>query len=175
MDPIELCVLPSDALLRRHADRGAYTDCYATDMAGVVSQLQYIDAFYTTWVFKLERAILRLAVSKPSSDAQARQLAQGEIGAFAAWTVEDRNERQLLMSDYLGRTRSWLMTTPLVDAAGSQTGTRIYFGSAVVPTPASVQRGRPQMGFVFRALLGFHRLYSRILLGAARSRLSDGR
>jgi hypothetical protein len=29
------------------------------------------------------------------------------------------------------------------------------------------------LGFGFRALLGFHRLYSRLLLGAARARIVD--
>ena len=57
------------------------------------------------------------------------------------------------------------------DAAEAPGATRLYFGSAVVPVRDRVS-GQPRMGFVFQALLGFHKLYSRVLLGAARSRLA---
>jgi hypothetical protein len=50
-------------------------------------------------------------------------------------------------------------------------GTRLYFGSAVVPVH-SLKRGRTSLGPVFTALLGFHKLYSRVLLRAAERRLS---
>ncbi len=72
-------------------------------------------AFYTTWIFKLERAILKWAVSRASTDLDAKRLAEGEIDRFSAWSVEDRNDNQLLMSDFQGRTRSWLMTLPAGD------------------------------------------------------------
>ncbi len=65
--------------------------------------------FYTTLLFKLERFILKWTVSKSSTDAQARQLSDGEIEQFAAWHVEGRNENEILMCDFGGRTRSWLM------------------------------------------------------------------
>jgi hypothetical protein len=172
MNAITPCALPPDALLQRYAQMpGAYTDCYATTLPTAVSQTQYLEAFYTSRVFKLERAILRLVLSKPSNDAQAQQLAQGSINSFAVWKVEDRNAQQLLMRDYQGSTGSWLMTAPQLDATGKPTGTKLYFGSAVVPTRASVQQGKPQMGAVFRLLLGFHKLYTRILLRAACARL----
>src|SRR5688572_23673048 len=125
---IVACDLPPDALLRRYRDTGAYTDCYAIEVPGDVSHADYVEAFYTTWVFKLERALLAVFVAKPSTDAQARALAQGEADAFAAWRVEDRATDQLLMCDYRDRTRSWLMRTALPDGS-----TRLYFGSAVVP------------------------------------------
>ena len=48
--------------------------------------------------------------------------------------------------------------------------TRLYFGSAVVARTAD--DGHPRLGFSFRALLGFHRRYSRALLAAARTRLT---
>ena len=69
-------------------------------------------AFYTTWLFRLERWILRLAVARPSTDEEAHQLARGEREAFAAWSVEARAPDQLLMCDFTGRTRSWLMVVP---------------------------------------------------------------
>lgn len=85
---------------------------------------------------------------------------------FAAWSVEARAPDPVLLCDFQGRTRSWLMT---VSAADNQ-ATRLYFGSAVVPT-VDRRTGEARMGIVFRALLGFHVRYSRILLRAASNRL----
>jgi hypothetical protein len=158
------CELPRDALLSAYVAKGAYTDCYVTEIAAEAGFADYVEAFYTTAPFKLERLLLRLLVAKPSSDADARQLASGEADAFAAWTVEARAADQLLVCDFLSRTRSWLMISP-IEAGGA----RLYFGSAVVPVGMGSGKGR--LGFPFHALLGFHHLYSRILLGAARSRV----
>lgn len=160
--------LPPDALLRKYHETGAYTDCYATEIAGCVAHAAYVEAFYTTWIFKLERLLLKWLVSKPSTDDEARRLARGELDAFAAWTVEGRAPDQLLLADFMGRTKSWLMIEPL-DA----TRTRLYFGSAVVKIRD--RTGRQRLGFSFSALLGFHKLYSRALLAAARSALQSPR
>ena len=157
--------LPQDALLRKYRDMGAYTDCYATDIATRVSYAEYVEAFYTTWVFKLERLLLKWLVARPSTDDEARRLSRGELDGFAAWTVEGRAPDQLLLADFMGRTKSWLMVAPL-----DTTRTRLYFGSAVVPVGGKA--GRPRLGFNFSALLGFHKLYSRVLLAAAKSRLA---
>ena len=170
--PVRPSAVPQHALLGRYAHGGAYTDCYFTEVAGSVSHAEYVEAFYTTAVFRLERALLAWLVSKPSSDAQARQLAAGELNAFAAWRVEERSVDQLLMCDFKGHTRSWLMVAP-VQSAGAPT-TRLYFGSAVVPIVDKAS-GQERLGFVFRALLGFHKLYSRVLLRAACSRLERSR
>jgi len=148
---IRSCELPSGALLRRYRVSRAYADCYVAEVAHPVSHAEFVEAFYTTAVFRLERLILRLLVSRPSTDAEARELARGERSSFAAWTVEGRTENQLLLRDLTGRTRSWLMVS----------GTRLYFGSAIT-----------SLGPMFRALLGFHKLYSRVLLWAAALRLS---
>ena len=163
--------LPIGALLGTYRDAGAYTDCYAADIPQSVSHAEYVEAFYTTWVFKLERWVLAMLVAKPSTDLQAQALASGEADAFAAWSVEARTDNQLLMCDFHRRTRSWLMSVPVDDAPA---GTRLYFGSAVVPV-THARSGRSAMGLVFRALLGFHKLYSRILLRAAISRLRQRR
>ena len=152
--------LPDASLLRACTGAGHYADCYAADLPHAVSHAQYVEAFYTTWLFKLERWILGWAVARPSTDAQARQLAAGTLDAFAAWSVEQRAPDQLLLRDMFGRTRSWLMVEPLPGG-----GTRLYFGSGV----GSRRDGRP--GGAFNLLLGFHKLYSRLLLGAARRRL----
>jgi hypothetical protein len=172
MSSIQACALPDQALLTRYARDGAYTDCYATDIARPVSHAEYVEAFYTGALFKLERLLLAWLVAKPSTDAQAKELASGLLDTFAAWDVEERSINQLLMCDFRGRTRSWLMVAP-ADSGGS-VFTRLYFGSAVVPTPDR-SSGRATLGFTFNALLGFHKLYSRALLSAARSRLAEPR
>ncbi len=168
MSPIQSCPLPPKALLARYADAGAYTDCYVAQVARSVSHAEYVETFYTGGLFKVERLLLRLFLSKPSTDAQARQLAAGEIGTFAAWRVEDRTPDQLLLCDIGGRTRSWLMVSPALHQPTQNT--LLYFGSAVVPR-VSRSTGKSGMGLPFQALLGFHKRYSRALLGSARSRL----
>ena len=169
LSSIQPCSLPGDALLNAYRTSGAYTDCYATDIDGSVSHQQFVTAFYTTPLFKLERVILKWAVSRPSTDTDAQQLAAGAVDTFAAWHVEKRSENQLLMCDLHGRTRSWLMVAPLKTDRGP--ATRLYFGSAVVPVK-SASTDTPTLGFGFRALLGFHKMYSKALLSAARSRLN---
>ena len=135
-----------------------------------MSHAEFVEAFYTGGLFKVERFLLRVFISKPSTDLQARQLAAGELNEFAAWRVEARAVDQLLMCAINGRTRSWLM----VSAAEVPGRTRLYFGSAVVTKVAAVNpsTGKSSMGFVFRARLGFHKLYSRALLSAAVKRLA---
>lgn len=145
--------LPPAALLQTYARSGDYTDCFATDIPLAITHAQFVEAFYTTWLFKLERVILRLALSRPSTDAEVRELAQGLRHGFAAWDVEERAPDQLLLRDIYCTTRSWLMTESL------GTGTRLYFGSAVVRQAMK----RPQ----FNMLMGFHKVYARALLGAA--------
>ena len=169
---VRSCPLPSEALLNRYAGSGGYADCYVTELPRAVTHPEFVEAFYTTAVFKLERLLLRLFVSRPSSDLQAGQLARGESDAFAAWSVEGRAPNQLLLSDYAGRTRSWLMVAR--SAGAGPAATQLYFGSAVVPASRS-RSGRAGMGPVFAALLGLHKVYSRVLLRAARSRLSRTR
>ena len=159
MSGIEPCDIPPSAFLRRYLDGRGYADCYRTDAGRPVTQAEFVRAFYTTRLFKLERLILRVFASRPSSDADAARLASGEAEQFAAWRVEARADDQLLLCDFTGRTRSWLMATPLPGGA-----TRLYFGSAVVAAEGAVP-GR--MGFPFDVLLRFHRLYSRLLLHAA--------
>ena len=159
--------LPAHALTNRYRLSGAYCDCYFAEVPRRVSLAGYVEAFYTTALFKLERWLLRIAVSRPSTDAEARALARGERDAFAAWTVEARAPDQLLLCDFTGHTRSWLMTAP-TEAPG---GTRLYFGSVVVPE-RNARTGESGMPAVHSRLLGFHKRYSRMLLSAAARRLA---
>lgn len=168
MTSIQPCPLPEEALLRKYLEGGSFTDCYAVNVPGTVSQAAYVAAFYTSGVFKVERRLLGWFASRPATDEQAHALGAGQIDTFSAWSVESRNANQLLLRDFQGRTRSWLMSSP-ADVNGAP-GTRLYFGSAVVPV-VNRRTGEAGMGVVFRALLGFHKIYSRVLLRAAVSRL----
>jgi len=170
MFSIEKCAVPTNAMLARYSADGTYTDCYTTEIPEQILFAGFVFAFYTTLLFKLERFILNWTVSKPSTDAQARQLADGHIEKFAAWHVEGRSENEILMCDFLGRTRSWLMVSPLNTV--DRPRTRLYFGSAVIPIRNS-KTGQSSLGFGVQALLGFHKIYSVLLLYFAKSRIID--
>tara|TARA_R110002096_G_scaffold97263_4_gene216700 strand:+ start:13282 stop:13782 length:501 start_codon:yes stop_codon:yes gene_type:complete len=156
--------LPEHALLQKYRESGDYTDCYRTKIESPVSHREFVKAFYTTWLFRLERFILKWLLSKPSSDDEVQRLVNAQQDKFAAWTVEARAENQLLMCDFRGRTRSWFMTARDGDA------TFLYFGSAVIRASTSAS-GEPELGKSISLLMGFHKLYSRALLSAARVRL----
>lgn len=162
--PIRKGELPAAALLRKYGQ--GYTDCYWIDLPQAVSQADYVQAFCTAGVFRIERKLLAWFVARPSTDAQARELAAGTRDSYAAWAVEARAPDQLLMRDFTGRTRLWLMSVADIE----QRMTRLYLGSAVTPVVAG-RDGKASMGFMFRALLGFHQLYSRILLRTAAARV----
>jgi len=145
--------LPPDALLVRYAaDPKCYTDCFVRDVPEDVQLADFVAAFYKTWLFRAERIVLQVLVRKPSTDAQADEVASGAREDFAAWTVEDRRGDQLLMCDMGEHTRSWLMVIP------HEGGTRLYFGSAVTDKDS----------MVMRVLLPLHRVYAKALLGAVR-------
>ena len=164
---------PTNALLvihrGRHPERwGGYHDCFRICVRGRVTLQQFVVAFYTSRLFRLERALLRVFLAIPSSDADADALARGTRNTFAAWYVGARTPTELLMCDRYERTRSWFRVG--LDGDGS---TELCFGSAVAG------RRRANASFVmspsFRALLGFHVLYSQLLLqAAARSLAAPG-
>jgi hypothetical protein len=162
-----------DALLNtyrggKHPERwGRYGDCFCATVSGSVTLSQFVFAFYTSPVFRIERVILRALAGTPSSDEQARAVAAGRGEAFAVWNVGARTEDQLLMCDRYGKTRSWFRVVPQ-----SSGGTVLQFGSAVAGRPA--ERDAVKMSGGFGLLLGFHRLYSRLLLAAARRRVMAG-
>lgn len=156
---------PPGSLLDRLAEkRGAFADAYTLRFPRAVSLSEFVEAFYTTRLFKVERALLSL-LGKPSSDAMARAVARGDGERLAAWTIEAREANELLMHEDSGATRSWFKVESA--AAGATT---LWFGSAVVPRRRG-PGGEARMGWGFHALLGFHRWYSRALLSAAARRL----
>ena len=52
----------------------------------------------------------------------------------------------------------------------SEADSRLLFGSAVVPK-VEKNTGKTEHGFIFKYLLGFHKLYSKLLLNAAKYKL----
>lgn len=165
MFSIRKCSVPANTLLSIYSIEGAYVDCYSTEVPAPVTFSEFIFAFYTTPLFKVERGILKRLASRPSTDIQAKQLADRTTDHFAAWSVERRTENELLMCDFHGRTRSWLMVNPMHTAGDPRT--QLYFGSAVVPR-RNPKNGELSLGWNYQALLGFHKIYSVLLLYSAR-------
>ncbi|MEL6300043.1 MAG: hypothetical protein AAFV47_10685 [Pseudomonadota bacterium] len=162
---IQKTALPTFSLLRAYETRG-YTDCYCVIVDDGISLERYLRVFFGTRLFAIERRILMYAAGKPSTQANIDALAAGTSEQFAAWSVERREDRQILLCDFTDKTRSWLMCEPRGGA------TCLYFGSAVVAS-GSGQRGRVLLPWYIRLTFPFHRLYSRLLLGAAVRKLND--
>jgi hypothetical protein len=160
--------VPADALLKTHPggprpERWRESgDCFAVSVDRVIPLAAFVFAFYTSRVFRIERLILGLLAGAPSTDAEARRLADGSGTSFAIWRVGERTATQLLMCDRYERTRSWFRVVPLKDGK-----TLLQFGSAVASNggPRVAARAR---GTLFRLLSKFHVVYSQVLLNAAR-------
>ncbi|MEN7343645.1 MAG: hypothetical protein AAAFM81_11910 [Pseudomonadota bacterium] len=166
---IERTDLPAGASLHVYDDGVGYCDCYTTELDLEVSLQRFITTFYTTPLFRIERFLLGVLMKKPSNDNDVQALAAGDQDHFAAWTVEARHEDQMLLCDVSSRTRSWLHVQATVNG-----GARLYFGSAVLPAHTK-PNGDADMGWLFRALLGFHKLYAVALLKSATKRLAGRR
>ena len=167
-----MCVGQSTGAARKRParplrERGGYADCFVTEVPLAVSHAEYVEAFYTTWLFKLERLVLAAGGQTIDRRRGARSWRAVKRTTFAAWSVEARAPDQLLVCDYQGKTRSWLMVEP---GFGKGTAvTRLYFGTGIVPVTDRKSGGRG-LSLFFRALLPFHKLYARALLRAARVR-----
>jgi len=158
---IAACALPEEALLQRYAAQaGCYTDCFETALPQKVALPAYLEAFYGSWLFGLEKLVLRAHLRGRPINWDIAPVAAGSADAYAAWTVEGRGDGQILMCDLGGHTRSYLSVE---DTAGG--GTRLLFGSAVVP------RAGQELPWLARAIVPLHRFYARSLLRAARARL----
>lgn len=167
--PVQLAELPATSLLMAYRAAGAFTDCYTTEVPATISLREFIEAFYTSRLFKLERFLIKYLARRQTSDRAIAELAEALRNDFAVWTVERRSADQILLADQAGKTRSWLMVEPIKIGADAP-ATRLYFGSAVIPKIAT-DTGKKSIGLVFKALVGFHGMYSRALLRAARSNL----
>lgn len=156
--------VPQDALLHRYVGQGqTYTDCFEVMHPLSVTLEGFIEAFYTTWLFRLERAVLTIGLRKRIRDSDVEALAASRNQSFAAWRVEERGSAQILLADLSGHTRSYLAVAPKEGGV-----TRLIFGSAVV-----VPDGKP-LAPIVRWTVPLHRFYSRALLRLAERKLRRG-
>lgn len=157
--------LPKSAFLNDYEHRaGVYTDCFQTELPKGGTLESYINAFFNTWLFRIERMILSTAAKKPVSDEDIARLAQGTSNTMSAWQVERRDADQILLEVPQTPIRTWLMRS------GEGEKTQLYFGSAILPDAVD-RNGNAKMPFLFHALLGFHKLYARALLFSAKRAL----
>jgi len=158
---ISPCPVPDTALLYRFVETpGAYADAFTVYVPQAIDLHSFLDAFYTTPLFRCEKAILRLFFRAPGHNWEAADLRRKDH--YAAWTVEARAADQILMCDAAEATRSWFSVTP------DGSGTSLHFGSAVMP-----KAGTTDLPFFAKALMGFHTAYSKALLSAAARRLAS--
>jgi hypothetical protein len=170
--------VPQDSLLKTHRGEvhperwGNYGDCYSVRVDRAASLADFVFAFYTSPLFRIERLILRVLAGAPADDDGAHALAQGSSTTFSIWYLGERTASQLLMCDRYERTRSWFQVVPLDGGR-----TLLQFGSAVAAAPGKAEPGdavprdatkASKSSAVFRLLLGFHILYSQLLLSAAK-------
>ena len=166
---IQKATLPEGALLSRYTTvdgKAGYTDCYCVVIAQDIQLIEYIEAFYGSHLFKIERIILA-AIGKSSTNLSIARLARGVTNKFAAWHVEERDDDQILLSDFRQKTRSWLM----VETVKGTDQTILYFGSAIVAAKGDSKFKKPTFGFTL--LSKFHVLYSKALLSAAYRKLTN--
>ncbi|MEL7396055.1 MAG: hypothetical protein AAFN44_06750 [Pseudomonadota bacterium] len=152
---------PDDSFLHALAcQTGAYADCFEATVACDIPQSdafqRFVFAFFDSPVFRVERAILRLAGKAPKDRSDPKALALGETDAFAAWRVERRADNEILLVVLNTPIRTWLS----LQKEGSVA--RLRFGSAILP-----QEGKDIPHWAFRVTLPAHVVYSRLLLRAA--------
>jgi hypothetical protein len=159
---------PDGALISKFVTiPGTYADCFFVDVSKSVTLSAFIQVFFNTPVFRLERLLLALSPSGRSTDQDIADLASGTGDTMAIWKVEARNANQVIMSVRNGPIRTWLMVVEDHPIPGYS---RLYFGSAVLPTQSEPD-GQPKQGPIFRMFTGFHTCYSRVLLWMAARRL----
>ncbi|NRB30287.1 MAG: hypothetical protein HRU27_06805 [Rhizobiaceae bacterium] len=152
---------PEGAFISQYSTTlGGYSDCYYIDIQKDVALSDYILAFFSTPIFRMERLILNLVPSGRSNEQCVLDLAAGTGDKIAGWKTEKRDDSQLLLAVGDGPIRTWLMVQ---GSPYSETTTRLYFGSAVLPT-GMTKEGHPKLAIVFRLFAGLHIFYSRLLL-----------
>lgn len=144
---------------------GYVTDCFRNEITKTVDLSDFIDAFYKTPLCRFERLVLSLAPTGRMRDVDITALSKEQMDRISVWQVETRLDAQILLS--AGGTKSWWMVEQM------ESGTRLYFGSVLVPRPSSVEGKSPKVSWFINNLMGAHLMYSRLLLGAAARRFSQ--
>lgn len=153
--PLVARPVPPDTLLDRYRQHGGYVDCFETRVPGAVPLGDFVAACYNGRAFRPERWAIGLLLRRPAGPREVAALAGGRSDRFSAWRVEARTACEVLLCDYQGRTRSWLM----VQREGR--GTVLRFGTTVLP------QGSRGGALAVRLLAGLHRCYARLLLRSA--------
>lgn len=164
MSKIITTQIPYDALTAKYIEEGAFVDCYSVEIPMEITLDEYIKAFYTTSLFKIERAILSVITSRPATNSEAVEFSLGRTESYSIWTVESRSSNQILLCDFTDKTRSWLMVK--TSRTEEVVTTRLFFGSVVIPKKVS-DSGNRSFGILFHLFGGFHRIYSKALLNAS--------
>ncbi len=160
---VSVTPLPQTALLQTYAMRkGHHADCFQTTINSTANLSDYLEAFFASPIMKIERKLLGL-FGYPSSQGDLEKLAHAMSDTFAGWTVEKRDDAQILLSVFGNGIRTWLM------CQSDQNQTTLYFGSGVVPK--NPEADQPKLGWPVAALMGFHTFYSKLVLWSARRQL----
>jgi hypothetical protein len=167
---------PPDSLLTKRVKESTLlveADCYSLEIDGKVSLEEFVEAFFTSQVFQVERMVLPVA----STDEQARQFARGTTADFATWRAVGRTEGEFLTiwgdgspetteipkSGTQGAT--WFRVEPAGTADAPRT--RISLGSSIVGTP------NPLTSFVMGIATPLHGVYSQTLVQCAADNLQS--
>lgn len=151
MAKIEGIAVPQGSLLAEFGAPDAYRDCFAREVPGAVSLEEFVERFYCSAAFRPERIALGL-IGRGADNSDAQAVARGKADNFAAWTVIERRANEILLQDFQEATASWFTVQP--SEKSNTQSTKLLFGSWV---------GQPDRGIV-KALMPFHRWYSRFLL-----------
>lgn len=143
-----------------------YCDCYSTLIDKKVDLQEFVYAFYTSRIFRIERKILATVLSIPTTDEYAKQLSLGNTDSFSAWTVETRLDDEIPLREPRSRTASWFTVRQDVACTGDRT--ELIFGSVVL-----LNDDRKGLGALFNSLSSFHTYYSCALLRSANKRLRE--
>ena len=153
MENVTAVLQPEHSLISEQSVLEGYvTNCFSAEVSKVVDLSDLIEAFYKTPLFRLERLVLSLAPSGRLRDTDITALSKGQVDRISVWQVEARLDTQILLS--AGGAKSWLMVQPL------DSGTRLYFGSVLVPRPSKVEGETPKVGWFLNSLIGARLIYS---------------
>ncbi len=164
MFSVKSCPIPDNVYLARYQEQSrSYTDCFSVDISRRVSLSEFISVFFNTFLFRMERRVLSVFSSSTHQDVV--DLATGSSDSLALWSVEARDDDQLLLSFGKGDVHTWLMVLPGVDGADSSRlyfGTGLHFGSTIIPEYKAGEGAR--LSTVYYPFIGCHRIYARLLL-----------
>lgn len=86
MEKVVEMLLPVGTFIAEQAEfSGSYTDCYGIKLDHAITLPEFIAAFYTTPLFRLERLMLAITPKGRMKDADVTAMASGESDTMAIW------------------------------------------------------------------------------------------